>query len=188
MIQRREQRGCGNTAGGSAQDRPVRSRRCDPHLPVCVHPSPLTSPRRELIVRVLNSRLRRALQCERLSATASKPRWTWRERFLSGSSPPRCARIATTPDTAHPAHRAAIVEGERDKCGGTPSRPLATGFECDISPTTSRLQFPCGRPPTNRLRPDHSAINAGDSRPSRERHKAWREPRLRSPKRIPLGE
>jgi len=145
VIQRREQRGCGNTAGGSAQDRPVRSRRCDPHLPVCVHPSPRTSPRRELIVRVLNSRLRRALQCERLSATASKPRWTWRERFLSGSSPPRCARIATTPDTAHPAHRAAIVEGERDKCGGTPSRPLATGFECDISPTTSRLQFPCGR-------------------------------------------
>jgi len=24
--------------------------------------------------------------------------------------------------------------------------------------------------------------------PSRERHKAWREPRLRSPKRVPLGE
>jgi hypothetical protein len=44
------------------------------------------------------------------------------------------------------------------------------------------------RPSTNRLRPDHSAINAGDSRPSRERHKAWREPRLRSPKRVPLGE
>ena len=34
------------------------------------------------------------------------------ELFLSGSSPPRCARIAITPVTVRPAHIAAIVGGD----------------------------------------------------------------------------
>jgi hypothetical protein len=42
--------------------------------------------------------------------TALKPRWTWREPFLSGSSLPGHARIAITPDIVHPAHGAAIAE------------------------------------------------------------------------------
>jgi len=48
-------------------------------------------------------------------AAALKPRWNWRGLLLSGSLPPRCARIAITPDTVRPGHGAAIVEGERDE-------------------------------------------------------------------------
>src|SRR5271165_3346556 len=73
--------------------------------------------------------------------------------------------------------------------------PLSSAFctpvlltRLNIQTTRQTGSIPSSRPSTNRLRPDHSAVNAGDSRPSRERHKAWREPRLRSPKRVPLGE
>jgi hypothetical protein len=52
---------------------------------------------------------------------ASKLRCNWRERFLSGSSPLKHARIAITPDTVLPAHAAASVEGSKKSAcpGGT---------------------------------------------------------------------
>jgi hypothetical protein len=48
-------------------------------------------------------------------AAASKPRWNWRERFLSGLWPPKRACIAITLATVRPERGAAIVEGERDE-------------------------------------------------------------------------
>jgi len=92
-------------------------RRCDSHFPVCVHPSPRTLLQRKLIVLVLNPRLRRAPQCEQLPAAASRPHWNWRERFLSGCSPPGYARIATAADPVRLAHAAAIVAVEDRECG-----------------------------------------------------------------------
>src|SRR5438270_2892855 len=47
-----------------------------------------------------------------------RPPWTSREHFPSGLSPPKCARIAITPDTVRAAHGAAIVEVLRDESGG----------------------------------------------------------------------
>jgi hypothetical protein len=115
VIQHRERLGCGNTASGSAWEGWARLRRCQPHLPACVHQTPRKSSRRELIARAFNLSLRRAPQREKLSAAASKPRCNWRERFLPGSSPLKHARIAITPDIVRPAHGAAIVEPVRDE-------------------------------------------------------------------------
>jgi len=39
----------------------------------------------------------------------TEPRWNWHGPFLRGSSPPGCARIATTPATVRQALGAAIV-------------------------------------------------------------------------------
>ena len=64
----------------------------------------------QLSDRTLNPQLRRPDSCEKLHAAASKPRWTLRELFLPGSSPPGRVRIATTPDSVRPEHGAAIAE------------------------------------------------------------------------------
>jgi hypothetical protein len=109
VIQHAEQRGCGNTASGSARVRRVRPRRFDPHPTGCLHQSPRASSRKQSTVRVPNPRLRTPGSCESFPAAASKPRCNWRERFLSGSSLPRYARIAITPATVRRAHVAAIV-------------------------------------------------------------------------------
>ena len=110
-IQHRERPGCGNTASESAWDGWMRPRRCQPHFPGWVHQSHRAYLSRKWWGRLPNPRLRRASQCEKPSAPASKPRWNWRERFLSGSSPPKYASIAITPAIVRPAHGVATVVG-----------------------------------------------------------------------------
>src|SRR5215470_3655231 len=82
---------------------------------VAVHQSLRRCPRKQLAVQVPRPRFRRPCPCEKLFTAVSRPRCNWRERFLSGSSPPRRARIAITPDTVRPARRAVIVEVERNE-------------------------------------------------------------------------
>jgi len=67
--------------------------------------------------RVRNPSFRTPGSRGRVQAGALKPRWTWRDLFLSGCSPPGYARIALTPARVRPAQGAAIVEGERDEGG-----------------------------------------------------------------------
>src|ERR1700745_3589383 len=59
---------------------------------------------------------------ERQHVAALKPRWSWRELFRPGSSPPAYARIAITRDTGRRAPAAAIVGGESDESSG--SQPI----------------------------------------------------------------
>src|SRR5262249_3620294 len=56
--------------------------------------------------------------CKSSPVAALRQRCNWRERFLSGYWRPRYAYIAITPDTARPAHGAAIVGVVRDDRAG----------------------------------------------------------------------
>jgi hypothetical protein len=125
VIQHREQPGCGNTASGSAWDRWVRLRRCDPHPSGCVHPSRRAFLSKKWWARLLNPLLRRVGRWEIRPAAASTLRCNWRERFLSGSSPFRRVRIAITPDTVHPAYGAAIAAVPRDELSTAVMRCIA---------------------------------------------------------------
>jgi hypothetical protein len=122
VIQRREQHGCGNTAGGSAKYGQVRPCRFPPHLLSCVHQSRRAFSGEYARKRIHNPYLRTLGSCERVRAAGLEPHWNWREPFLPGASPPKYARIAMTLDTVHPAHGAAIVDVERDEAGG--SQPI----------------------------------------------------------------
>ena len=118
-IQHKERPGCGNTASGSAGDRWARPRICHPHLLSCVHQSLQGSHHTQQGGRVPNSHLRTPGSYEKVGGIASKPHWNWHELSLPGSSPPRRARIASTPATVRPAHGAAIVEAVRGESGGS---------------------------------------------------------------------
>jgi hypothetical protein len=109
----------------------VRPRRCDPHPPGCLHQSPRASSRKQSTVRVPNPHLRTPGSRESVPAAASKQRCNWRERFLSGSSPLKHARIAITRDTVRQAHAAAIVGVERDESSG--SQPVQVPWGAVLS-------------------------------------------------------
>jgi len=114
VIQHRERPGCGNTASGSAKYGRVRPCRFPPHLLSCEHQSIRASSGENERDQVHNPLPRTPGSCETVRVAALEPRWNWRERFRSGSSPPGSARIAITSDTVHPARGAAIVEVDRD--------------------------------------------------------------------------
>jgi hypothetical protein len=81
--------------------------------------------------RVPNPHLRTPGSRESVPAAASKQRCNWRERFLSGSSPLKHARIAITRDTVRQAHAAAIVGVERDESSG--SQPVQVPWGAVLS-------------------------------------------------------
>lgn len=137
VIRHRERPGCGNTAGGSAWERRICRRHCNPHLRSRVHPSSRADPRPKSTVRAPNPRLRTPGLPESAPAATSKPRSTKREHFLLESPLPRYARIATTPATVRPAHGAAIVEGKRDKIGDVDNLPNS----CKERIALAALQF-----------------------------------------------
>src|SRR6202007_2093151 len=96
----------------------VRPRLRQPHLLSCVHQTRRDSPAQQQKVRVPKPRLRTRFTGEKRHAAALKLLWSWRELFLSESSPPRRVRIVMTLDKVHPAQGAAIVEVETDESGG----------------------------------------------------------------------
>jgi hypothetical protein len=112
VIQHGKQRGCGNTAGASAKYGRVRPCRFPPHRLSSVHQSLRACLGESWSDRVRNPRLRIPDPREKLHAAALQPRWNSRRLFLSESSPPEYAHIATTPATVRPVHTAAIVKDE----------------------------------------------------------------------------
>jgi len=113
VTQHREPPGCENTAGGSAQGGWVCLRRCHLDLLSCVHPSLRTIYGQRYRGQTSNPRPRPLGSCQKPHELGLRPPWIWHERFPSGHSPPKYARIAITRDIVRPAHGAAIVSAQK---------------------------------------------------------------------------
>ena len=117
----------------------------------------------------------------RVEAAALKPLWNWRVFSLSGSTVPRCARIAITQATVRPAHGAAIVEAERDEGVSPPtlcnSPACKSSIACRSLPKASWAWWLCYVPPV--ALENHGSIHRrGRSDPRSDQHFALDIPKI----------